>query len=40
MPSETVLPETCDECESTGSNCPMHDGPEWREDEADDDRQE
>jgi hypothetical protein len=31
-----ILPETCDECESTGRNCSLHDTPEWREDEAQD----
>ncbi len=24
-----VLPETCDDCESTGTNCSLHDGPEY-----------
>lgn len=24
--------ETCEECESTGKNCPLHDGPEYRSD--------
>jgi hypothetical protein len=29
------LPEGCDECESTGYNCPLHDGPEWLDEQPD-----
>lgn len=28
-PAAEILPETCDECESTGYNCALHSGPEW-----------
>jgi len=26
--------EQCDDCEGTGQNCPLHDGPEWRDDDG------